>query len=66
VSPRDHRDLVIEALADELAAANESRDAYRELCQVALERLATLTATVERLTTRVHELLDERRRDVAA
>jgi hypothetical protein len=66
VTQRDHRDLVIEELAAELVATDEAREIYRDMALVALERVAELTAKVERLTKRVHQLLEERRQDVAA
>jgi hypothetical protein len=60
---RDYRDDVIEALADDLVAADERVVVYREMAQLAIERAATLTDELERLRLYYRQLLEERRAD---
>lgn len=51
----DFRDIALADLADELAAVCEQRDAYREMAQVALARLAAETTICERQKRRLHD-----------
>lgn len=68
MSGRYARDLAIEALADEQIGLEDQivhltadRDAYRELAQRAIERVHSLTATVNRLREQHQRLVDEYR-----
>jgi hypothetical protein len=72
VSAPDHRDLVIEQLADDLLAteaelveARSDAAAYRELAQAALSHVAVLTAQVARAKLRIVQLLETRQEAAA-
>ena len=65
---RDHRDLVIEMLADNEAELIDrvvsltiERDGYRELLGVTLERSHTLTLRLERAREAHHRPIEESR-----
>ncbi len=65
---REHRDLVIEALADSEAALIEhvvalesERDSFRDLAHAAAGQLHDLTLQQRRLRAAHHRLLDEYR-----
>jgi hypothetical protein len=47
---------------DRVAETTQDRDTYRELAQQAIHALADLTTKLQRQTARLHELLDELRR----
>ena len=65
---RDHRDLVIEALADSEAALlgrleelETERAAYRVVAQESLHALHRLTVKYDRVTARLRAIVDELR-----
>ena len=61
-------DLVVVDIADELADLRERAallDSYRELAQVAVDRLAEQTAEIERLRRRIAGLVAELRERAA-
>jgi hypothetical protein len=65
-SHHDHRDIVIETLADSEAELIDrvgslmvERDSYRALSQAAIHQLYALTAEVNRLRASHHRLIDE-------